>query len=116
MKQIEYAEAKALAYFLCRELIEDIHSEYNIPNNVIAEIDRKAVDRAQMYLELSADGKNRFNSMAYYYCQEWDNPRQTDEWYKIKKFYDKPLVVYDVPGKYTKEIMEIYGYEEKCTC
>lgn len=29
---------------------------------------------------------------------------------------DKPLVVYDAPGKYTKEIMEIYGYEEKCTC
>jgi len=28
---------------------------------------------------------------------------------------EKPLVVYDTPGKYTKEIMEIYGYEEKCT-
>ncbi len=38
---------KGIAHYMCRELlIEDLHSEYNIPNSLIAEINKRSVDRA----------------------------------------------------------------------
>lgn len=44
--------AKALAHLLFREVIEDAHSKYNIPQEDIKKMCKDAVNRAALFLEI----------------------------------------------------------------
>ena len=61
---------------MCRELIEDIHSEYNIPNSVIAEINKRSVDRAMAVAKALEGDELALHGLI---CQavlsnDWDDP------------------------------------------
>ena len=44
-------KAKALAYYLFREIIEDVHAKYKIPDAEMKEMNIKAANRAKLFLE-----------------------------------------------------------------
>ena len=85
--------AKATANFLFREIVEDAHSKYNIPQDEMKEMCRKAVNRAQFLIDLrSGTGRfaeyskeslrelqHRFDVLQGIYGQEWDAPEWTQE-------------------------------------
>lgn len=85
--------AKATANFLFREIVEDAHSKYNIPQSEMKEMCRKAVNRAQFLIDLrSGTGRfaeyskeslrelqHRFDVLQGIYGQEWDAPEWTQE-------------------------------------
>lgn len=79
---------KALANFLFREIIEDAHVKYNISDEDIKAMCKRAVDRAALYLELtesSTTAKMAFSIHAAG-CSEWDNAEQTEEIKREKEF------------------------------
>ena len=43
--------SKALAYLVFREVIEDVHAEYNISQDEMKAMNKRAVNRAAMFLE-----------------------------------------------------------------
>ena len=47
--------AKALAYFVFRGIIEDVHAEYNISQEEMKAMNKKAVNRAAAFLECIGD-------------------------------------------------------------
>ena len=71
--------SKALAYFVFREVIEDVHAEYNISQDEMKAMNRKAVNRAAMILEC-LENEERFASLISLLSLEttgWDNPKET---------------------------------------
>ena len=55
-------EAKGLAYVLCRELIEDAHAEYRIPDSEMKRINKQAVNRAALLLELKESNPKAYKT------------------------------------------------------
>ncbi|MDO4301767.1 MAG: hypothetical protein Q4D26_10300 [Clostridia bacterium] len=74
------AHAKSLAYFLFREVIEDVHSKYNISNGDMKEMCKNAVDRAAFFLNHIVNDPKLYKSFAIFavYCSKWDNPEETE--------------------------------------
>lgn len=71
--------SKALAYFVFREIIEDVHAKYNISQDEMRAMNRKAVNRAATFLECLEDDE-RFTSLVSLLSLEttgWDNPKET---------------------------------------
>lgn len=52
MKQSD-AQYKALAYFMFREIIEDVYEKYNISDEDMKEMNQKSVNRATSFLKSS---------------------------------------------------------------
>ena len=76
-------KAKAIAYFVFRELIEDVHDR--ISDDEMAELNRRAVDRAYALVK-SMKSKNLTTGILLncaYGIREWDNPRDTEEYRAI---------------------------------
>lgn len=71
-----------MAYYLCRELLEDLHAEFDIPQDEMKAINIKCVDRAHAVLkalegdELALKGLLAQSIMA----NNWNDP--SDEEYK----------------------------------
>jgi len=86
-------QAKAMVNFLFREIIEDAHSKYNIPQDEMQEMCRKAMNRAQFLIDLRAgtgafsayskealrELQQRFDVLQGIYGQAWDAPEWTKE-------------------------------------
>jgi hypothetical protein len=73
--------SKALAYFIFRELIEDVHAKYDISQDEMRELNRRAVNRAALFLQLMND-EAAFASLVMLLNLEatgWDNPIETDD-------------------------------------
>ncbi len=101
VKRDKYAKAKALAYLMFRELAEDLHSNYEIPDEVIAALNKQAVNRAQAYLSIF-DEENQDEAwkkftgfiMNAIYGKKWDEPDSVetrklhDDWKKIGSHID----------------------------
>ncbi len=71
---------KALANFIFREVIEDAHSKYKIPQEDIRRMCKDAVNRAALFLQIVEDEKllNAFSVEAYD-CKKWDEPEMTED-------------------------------------
>jgi len=82
-----HADAKALAYFLFREIIEEAHCKYNISQEDMKAMNKKACDRAALYLSLSDEEKEAFKIEAIE-CNGWDPPEINDDIVSRKKFYN----------------------------
>lgn len=81
-----HANAKALAYFLFREIIEDAHVKYNISQEDMKAMNKKACDRAEMYLDLSEKEREAFKIEAIG-CDCWDPPEITEDIATKRKIY-----------------------------
>lgn len=76
-----HAMAKSLAYFLFREVVEDIHTKYNIPDVEMMVLNKKAYNRAAFLTDHvlnNPDMRTAFTINAIY-CKEWDDPEMTED-------------------------------------
>ena len=83
--------AKALAYFVFREIIEDVHAEYNITQEEMMSMNKKAVNRAAAFLECIGDNE-KLATVASLYSLEttgWDNPKETADTRQFHKLVDE---------------------------
>jgi hypothetical protein len=82
---------KALAYFLFRELVEDIHADGRISQAEMKELNRRAVNRAKLFLDLISDEDvvpfKLLVMTQNIYTIDWDEPCETEEIAKIRAFY-----------------------------
>lgn len=83
-----HAMAKALAYFLFREVIEDIHSKYSIPDEEMMILNKKAFNRAAFLTDCvlnNPDMRTAFTLNAIY-CMEWDDSEMTEDLVNYQEF------------------------------
>jgi heat shock protein HspQ len=101
--------SKALAYFVFREIIEDVHAEYNISQDEMKAMNRKAVNRAAAFLECFED-EERFASLVSLLSLEtagWDNPKETADTKRFLQAAEKGAEgLRKIKGK---SAAEIYG-------
>ena len=82
-----HAMAKALAYFLFREVVEDIHSKYSISNEEMMALNKKVFNRTAFLTDCvlnNPDMRMAFTFNAIY-CMEWDDPEMTEDLVKYKE-------------------------------
>ena len=79
--------AKALAYFVFREIIEDVHSKYEIAQEEMMAMNKKAVNRAAAFLECIGDNEMLATVVNLYSLETtgWDNPKETAD---TRKFHE----------------------------
>ena len=88
---ISHANAKALANFMLREVIEDVHVKYKISQEDMKHMNKTAVDRAALYLNKICDDpkmKKAFLIEAAT-CADWDDPEETAEIKEEQEFFEK---------------------------
>ena len=76
---VQDAQAKALAAFLFRDVIEEAHTKYNISQEDMKEMCRDAVNRAAMFLKIK-DDHDLYRAFTIHAIEgtEWDNPEKTE--------------------------------------
>lgn len=83
---IETIFSKALANFLFRELIEDLHVKYEISQQDIKKYNKMAVDRSALFIEILKDPDllNAFINVYSLSTSEWDKPENNKNIKEIK--------------------------------
>jgi len=92
-------QAKALANFVFREVIEEAHSKYGISQEDIRAMCKAAVNKAQFYIELMTGTGHfdtdeatqnaaiqRFVFLQGMYGMSWDMPEWTEYHEKLRSF------------------------------
>lgn len=80
--------SKALTNFIFRQVIEDVHSKYNIPDEEIKQMCKDAVNRAPVFLEVYGDRRlRRAFLIEAIDCIKWDEPELTDMLKERMDFY-----------------------------
>ena len=71
--------AKSLAYFVFREVVEDVHSKYNISQEEMMAMNKKAVNRAAMFLGCVGNDELLASLVQLLSLETtgWDNPKET---------------------------------------
>jgi len=84
-KNISDYQAKAVANYIFREIIEDAHAKYYISQEDMKAMCKQAVNRASLMLEFLAepDLADAFLSIEACAGKEWDNPEVTEEIQKM---------------------------------
>lgn len=80
--QQENVPAKALANYIFRQVIEDVHAKYNISQEDMKAMCKKAVNRAQLYVTLVTDeNPDLINAFGVFAIDalEWDEPEYTED-------------------------------------
>ena len=76
----EHAAAKALANFMFRQIVEDIHAEGKITNEEMKRLNKEAVNRAALLMDDIF--QNRDTKMAFLIeaagCGHWDPPESNE--------------------------------------
>ncbi len=83
--------SKALAYYLFREIIEDVHAEYGIPDEKMEKMNRKAANRAKLFVQeiMGSNAMQMAFGVESIMCDKWDNPEITgDELRDLAVFKD----------------------------
>ena len=87
--QDEHAAAKALAHFMFREIVEDIHAQGKITDAEMKELNKEACNRAELLMEHILpvrDLRMAFNIESIF-CNGWDDPEITEELKEREKIY-----------------------------
>ena len=73
------AMAKSLAYFVFREVMEDVHSKYNISQEEMVAMNKKAVNRAAAFLTCLEDDElmTALVQLLSLETTGWDDPKET---------------------------------------
>ena len=74
-------QQRALAHYMFREIIEDAHAEYNISQEDMEKMNRKAANRAKLFLEKISQDKGLMLAFAVESAMtdKWDKPVITEE-------------------------------------
>lgn len=84
------AHEKSLANYLFREIIEDVHSKYNISQEDMKAMNKMAVNRAALYLKLCENPKmKKAFLIESLHCLQWDEPEITEEIKEDLQFFEK---------------------------
>ncbi len=77
----EYALPKALAHFIFREIIEDIHADNRITDVEMEQLNREACNRAGFFVSYIMNDPNMRNAFTIesMMSREWDPPIMTEE-------------------------------------
>ena len=85
----KYAMAKALAYFLFREVVEDIHAEGKISDDEMMQLNKTVLNRAAYLTDhvlVNPDMRNAFKIEAVE-CIGWNDPEMTEDLIKRDELY-----------------------------
>jgi hypothetical protein len=77
----EYALSKALAHFIFREIVEDIHADNRISDAEMEQLNREACNRAGLfvsYIMNDPDMRLAFSTESVF-AREWDPPVMTEK-------------------------------------
>jgi hypothetical protein len=99
--------AKSLAYLIFREIIEDAHVKYNISQDEMMAMNKKAVNRAAAFLELIGNDEllSAAVSLLSFETTGWDNPKQTADTKKFIALAEEfAAELHSIKGKSYKEI------------
>ena len=79
--KVKDAFPKAIAHFMFRELLEDIHAEGRITDVELSELNKKALNRASLLVDHIIDDKYMREAfgMESVFCSEWDDPQMTKD-------------------------------------
>lgn len=84
------AEAKALANYLVIEVIDDALFKYNILDNDMREIRKKATNRASQYLNLCKNSRLRTAFLIEAApCSKWDEPEITEDIKRAQQIFEE---------------------------
>lgn len=76
----ENAHAKALANYLFREIIEGAHEEYDISQDDMKQMCKKAVNRSALYVKICDDPRLKKAFLIEAICGlRWDEPEMTED-------------------------------------
>ena len=69
---------KAIAHYLCRELIEDLHTNYNISQQEMKAINKKCVDRAYAVIKALSGDELAYRGLLSQaaLADNWDDPKE----------------------------------------
>ncbi len=87
----KHAMAKALANFLFREVVEDIHAEGKISDAEMMQLNKTVLNRAAYLTDnvlVSPDMRNAFKIEAVE-CTGWDDPEMTEDIVKKNELYSE---------------------------
>lgn len=102
--------AKSLAYFVFREVIEDVHTKYNISQEEMMAMNKKAVNRAAVFLGCIGDDE-LLSSLVQALSLEtsgWDNPKVTADTKGYLAMADEfASELHSIKGKTNKEVAAI---------
>ena len=72
---------KALANYMFREIIEDAHVKYGISQEDMKEMNKKAANRAKVFLDVIVQDPKMLQAFASYaaFVMEWDEAEITEE-------------------------------------
>lgn len=85
----EYALPKALAHFIFREIIEDIHADNRISDAEMEQLNREACNRAGLfvsYIMNDPDMRLAFSTESVF-AREWDPPVISEEMFARLQYY-----------------------------
>lgn len=85
----------ALANYMFRSIIEDVHTKYDISDEEMEQMNRCAANRAKLFLErISEDPLLMLGFTAESaFCSAWDNPVITEEEEKRLSLYEETAAV-----------------------
>jgi heat shock protein HspQ len=85
--------AKALANFLFREIIEDVHAKYGISQAEMKAMNKEAVNRAAYYLSIANDKERMavFVAAMHMFVSGWDRPEETEDIRSFKRIIDQQV-------------------------
>lgn len=84
------AEAKALANYLFREMIEYAHIKYNISDDDIRQMCKIVANRANQYIKLCEDPKLRTTFLIEAApCSQWDEPEITEDIKRAQEIFEE---------------------------
>lgn len=85
----EHSLAKAVAHFMFREIVEDIHAEGRISDAEMKELNKEACNRAAILIDYIF--KDKYMATAFRIescnCTGWDNPKMTADLKERLKLY-----------------------------
>jgi hypothetical protein len=99
--------AKSLAYFVFREVIEDAHARYKITQEEMMVMNKKAVNRAAMFLGCVGNDEllAALVQLLSLETTGWDNPKETADTKGYMKLAEEMTVgLISMKGKTNKEL------------
>jgi hypothetical protein len=93
---------KALANFIFRDIVEDVHAKYSISDEDMKEMCKKAVDRAALYITFARNPDPIYlKAFAVHAagCTGWDDAEQTEDIEKQMDFMAECIKVLQHNGK-----------------
>jgi len=102
-------KAKAVAYFVFREVIEDVHAKYKITDEEMMAMNKKAVNRAAAFLSCLDDEEltASFVQMMSLEATGWDNPKETADTKRHLRLAGE--IAEELRGIKGKTNREVYG-------